>query len=201
MDEFERKTDGSMAYPRKGTLNRLVYKTPLVLWRTGLGSLLSHPLLGGSRMLALTTRGRKSGQPRHTMLSYAPAGGKDYVCSGWGKRSDWVQNVLADPLVTVQVGRREYSARAYRVEDLEEFITVAEDMFLSGGDSHFGPWLDSHGIRYDREDMIAKRGRLMIFGFKPVQEAGPAHLTADLGWIWLLPAALILLILGAVVIF
>jgi len=201
MDELDQKTSASMAYPRKGTLNRLVYKTPLILWRTGLGSLLSHPLLGGSRMLALTTRGRKSGQPRHTMLSYVPAGGKDFVCSGWGKRSDWVQNIRNDPLVTVQVGRRQYSARAYRVEDLEEFITVAEEMFLTGGDSHFGPWLDSHGIRSDREDMIAKRERLMIFGFKPVPEAGPAPLTADLRWIWLLFPALVVFIWGMLILF
>jgi len=201
MDRFEQKTSGSMSYPQKGTLNRLIYKTPLLLWRTGLGPILSHPLLGGSRMLALTTRGRKSGLPRHTMLSYAPAGGKDYVCSGWGERSDWVKNVLADPLVTVQVGRKTYTGQAYRVQDLEEFTTVAQGMFLTGGDSHFKPWLASYGISYELQDMIAKRDRLYVFGFEPAAGSGPTPLAADLRWFWLLLAALILSIWGALVFF
>jgi deazaflavin-dependent oxidoreductase (nitroreductase family) len=196
MTEKKQEAAGSMTYPSKGTIDRLMYKIPLILWRTGLGTLLSHPRMGGSRMLALTTRGRKSGQPRHTMLSYALAGGKDYVCSGWGKRSDWVRNILQDPLVTVQVGREVYSARAYRVEDLDEFTTVVEEMFRTGGDSHFKPWLASYGINYDREDMIAKRDRLHIFGFKLVEEIGPAPLKADLRWTWLLFPALALVIWG-----
>ena len=150
-------------------------------------------------MLALTTRGRKSGHPRHTMLSYAPAAGKDYVCSGWGERSDWVKNILADPLVTIQLGRREYAGQAYRVDDLEEFTAVAEQMFLTGGDSHFKPWLASYGIKYDREDMIAKRDRLAIFGFEPVEENGPDPLHADLGWIWLIFPVLALAIWGGVI--
>lgn len=199
MGEYEGKPSRSMTYPSKGTFNRLLYKTPLFLWRAGMGPLLSHPVLGGSRMLALTTRGRKSGQPRHTMLSYAPAAGKDYVCSGWGERSDWVKNILADPLVTIQVGRREYTGWAYRVDDLEEFMAVAEQMFLTGGDSHFEPWLASHGITYDLEDMIAKRERLAIFGFVPVEEVGPDPLQADLGWIWLIFPVLVLAIWGGVI--
>jgi len=200
MNNKQQDTSPSMTYPSKGTFNRLFFKTPLFLWRTGMGPLLSHPALGGSRMLALTTRGRKSGQPRHTMLSYAPAGSKDYVCSGWGKRSDWVKNMLADPLVTVQVGQKTYSARAYRVTDLEEFTTVAEGMFLTGGDAHFEPWLASYGIDHDLEDMIAKRDRLQVFGFEPVEEPGPSPLPADLRWIWLLLASLILTIVGALII-
>ena len=200
MNTSEKKASRSMSYPSKGTFNRLLFKFPLFWWRTGLGPILSHPLLGGSRMLTLTTWGRKSDLPRHTMLSYAPAGGKDYVCSGWGERSDWVKNVLADPLVTVQVGRKIYSGRAYRVQDLQEFTTVAEAMFLTGGDSHFKPWLASYGIDYDLEDMIAKRDRLYVFGFEPVEENGPTPLAADLRWIWLLLAALILSIWVAILI-
>ncbi len=198
MAQINQKTTGSMAYPKKGTFNHLLYKTPLLLWRTGMGPLLSHPKLRGSRMLALTTLGWKSGLPRHNMLSCASVGGKDYVCSGWGKRSDWVKNILANPQVTVQVGRKGYTARAHRVQDQEEFSLVAEEMFLTGGDSHFKPWLESYGIQYDLEDMITKRDRLYVFGFDPVEGPGPEPLPADLRWIWLLLIALILTIWGAV---
>lgn len=192
MEELDGKAPRGMTYPAKGTLSRLLFKTPLFLWRAGMGPLLSHPRMGGSRMLAITTLGRKSGLPRHTVLSCASSGGKDYVCSGWGTRSDWVKNILENPRVTVQVGRRTYTARAYRVKDLEEFSQVAEQMFLTGGDSHFEPWLEAYGISLDQEDMIAKRDRLHVFGFKPTEGEGPAPLKADLRWIWLLIISLVL---------
>ena len=201
MGEIEGKSSGSMAYPRKGTLNRLLFKTPLFLWRAGLGPLLSHPRMGGSRMLALTSIGRATGKPRHTILSCASTGGKDYVCSGWAKRSDWAKNLLRNPLVTIQTYRKTYAARAYRVTKLEEFSRVAEEMFLTSGDSHFKPWLESYGINYDREDMIAKRSRLYIFGFEPVDDVGPEPLPADLRWIWLLIIAYVSLIWGALIVF
>jgi len=201
MDEYEQKTSGNMNYPSKGTFNRLLFKTPLFWWRTGFGPLLSHPALGGGKMLAITTLGRVSGLPRHTMLSYAAAGGKEYVLSGWGSRSDWVKNILANPLVTVQVGRRGYTAQAYRVEDREEFTMVADEMFRTGGDSHFKPWLESYGVRYDRDDLVAKRDRVTVFGFQPVDDPGPPPLASDLRWIWLLLAALVLAIWGAVALF
>jgi hypothetical protein len=130
------------------------------------------------------------------MLSYAPAGGKDYVCSGWGERSDWVKNILADPLVTVQVGRHQYTGKAYRVVDVDEFTTVAEKMFLTGGDSHFQPWLESYDIRFKKKDMIAKRDRLFIIGFEPVEQEGPPSLQADLRWIWPI-LVIVILITGA----
>ena len=201
MSNYEAKHSSSMAYPKKGTLNRLIFKAPLILWRSGLGPLLSHPRMGGSRMLAITTIGRKSGKPRHTILTCASSGGKDYVCSGWGKRSDWVKNLQRNPLVTIQTYRKTYTARAYQVTNLEEFSQVAEDMFLTGGDSHFEPWLNSYGIQFDSEDMIAKRSRLYIFGFEPVDELGPEPLPADLRWIWLLIIAYISLIWGALIVF
>ncbi len=118
------------------------------------------------------------------MLSYARVGGKEYVCSGWGARTDWYQNIKANPLVTVQVGRREYPAKARRVDDIEEYKNVVEKMFETGGDSHFGSWLESFGIEFTKEDMIAKRDRLYIVGFDKSDEDGPPPMAVNLKWMW-----------------
>ncbi|MFN2113523.1 MAG: nitroreductase family deazaflavin-dependent oxidoreductase [Anaerolineales bacterium] len=150
----------------------------------GLGSYLGHPARGGSRMLVLTSRGRKSGQPRHTMVSAVDVEGRDYIVSGWGHRSQWVKNVENDPLVTVQVYRRTYPAVIRRVADLEEFSQVVQKMFQTGGDSHFKPWLASLGIKYSPEDMAAKRDRISMYGFDPADQEGPAPLRTDLGWVF-----------------
>lgn len=146
---------------------------------------MSHPALGGHKMLVLSCRGRISRLPRHTMLSYVSTDDdREYVCSGWGAKTDWYKNIEVNSLVTVQVGRKAYVAKARRVEDIDEYTKVVEEMFESGGDSHFASWLESFGIAYDREDMIAKRDRLYIVGFGPSEEAGPPPMPVDLKWLW-----------------
>ena len=135
-------------------------------------------------MLVLTTRGRKSGLPRHTMLSYILSEGKEYVASGWGTRADWTKNILADPLVTVQARGRIYSAEIRRISELEEFKDVAKSLLDSGGDSHLEPWLDLMGIDNDLNDFVNKRDRAFFYGFDPVDDEGPTPLRADLLWIW-----------------
>lgn len=185
-------SDQLLPYPARGTLDRLIYKLPLVLWRMGLGTYFSHPARGGSRTLVLTTRGRKSGLPRHTMVSAVGIEGKDYILSGWGPRSQWVKNISQDPLVTVQVFRRTYQALIRRVTEAEEYSRVVAQMFETGGDSHFKSWLASLGIDYSPEDMLAKQSRVYLFGFDPIDQEGPAPLKADLAWVF--PTLLVLAI-------
>jgi deazaflavin-dependent oxidoreductase (nitroreductase family) len=175
---FQQEASGSMAYPRRGTLNRVVFKQPVFWWRMGFGALL------GRWMILLTTWGRKSRLPRHTMLSYTLHTGKAYLISGWGERSDWYQNLSADPHVTVQFGGRSYHATARRVIDLEEYKAVMQKMLQTGGDSHFKPWLRSLDIAYDINDLVAKRERVHLVALDPSDQAGPPHLRADLIWLW-----------------
>lgn len=183
---------GALAYPKKGSIARLIYKLPLLLWRLGFGPYLSHPARGGKKMLVVTTRGRKSGLPRHTMVSYITTNNKNYVISGWWLRSDWVKNFQTDPLVTIQAGERIYAARARRLEDLEEIKAVAQKLFDTGGDSHFKSWLKDLDIEPNLDDLLIKRERVFLIGFDPVDEDGPPPLSADLLWIWAIMISLLL---------
>ena len=106
---FRQDATGSMTYPARWTLNRFLFKSPVIWWRMGLGPLLRR------WMLLLTTWGRRSRLPRHTLLSYTLHAGKAYVISGWGDRTDWYQNLSADPQVTVQFGSSPFAAIARRV--------------------------------------------------------------------------------------
>lgn len=38
--DFQQKANGAMTYPAKGTLNRLLFKSPLICWRMGLGQIM-----------------------------------------------------------------------------------------------------------------------------------------------------------------
>lgn len=68
-------------------------------------------------VLLLTTRGRKSGQPRLTPLQYEEVDGLYYIASARGAEADWYKNILADPRVHVRLREREFEAVAEPVTD------------------------------------------------------------------------------------
>ncbi len=53
----------------------------------------------------LTTRGRRTGRPHRIEIWYATGGDEAslYLLAGGGRSSDWVQNLLADPNVQVEL--------------------------------------------------------------------------------------------------
>ena len=66
-------------------------------------------------LLLLNTIGAKSGQPRTNPLAYITDGDRIVVIASKGgahTHPDWYYNVLAHPLVTVELGRERFQARA-----------------------------------------------------------------------------------------
>lgn len=53
----------------------------------------------------LTTTGRRTGRPHRIEIWYAADGDRLYLLSGGGRSSDWVQNLIADPAVLVEINR------------------------------------------------------------------------------------------------
>ncbi|GAB4458508.1 MAG: nitroreductase family deazaflavin-dependent oxidoreductase [Anaerolineales bacterium] len=90
-------------------LLRLFLRMPIALYRARLGWLL------GGRFLMLTHTGRKSGQPRQTVLEvvhHDPATGAYFVAAAWGGKADWFRNIQANPAVQVTAGTRTFPATA-----------------------------------------------------------------------------------------
>lgn len=59
----------------------------------------------------LTTTGRRTGRPHRIEIWYAADGDTLYLLAGGGRSSDWVQNLLADPAVLVELDGRVHSGR------------------------------------------------------------------------------------------
>jgi deazaflavin-dependent oxidoreductase (nitroreductase family) len=62
--------------------------------------------------LYLTTRGRRTGEPREIEIWFTQHDGRYYVIAEY-ETSHWVRNVRADPRVQIKVGESQTSARAW----------------------------------------------------------------------------------------
>jgi deazaflavin-dependent oxidoreductase (nitroreductase family) len=77
---------------------------------------------GSGRTLLLTTTGAKSGTERTVPLAYLPDGERLLIFgsrAGSDKHPDWYWNLRKNPIVTVEVGRERYQARATPLEGEE----------------------------------------------------------------------------------
>ena len=67
---------------------------------------------GETEFLYLTTTGWRSGQPRQIEIWFTRHDGRHYVIAEHLWETHWVQNVRADPRVSVRVGDDAFAARA-----------------------------------------------------------------------------------------
>jgi deazaflavin-dependent oxidoreductase (nitroreductase family) len=91
-----------------------------MFYSIGAGRLLGH------RFLLLTHRGRKTGRPHRCVLevlAWRPDASEAVVISGFGERSQWLQNVLAGGAQEVAIGGFRFVPQM-RVLDVEEGVRV-----------------------------------------------------------------------------
>ena len=85
-------------------------------------------------LLLLTTRGRKSGEPRTSPLVYDRDGDDLVVIASYAGRDvhpSWYRNLVADPTVTVELGVQRFEATAVVTEGEERarlYAAQAEKM-------------------------------------------------------------------------
>jgi deazaflavin-dependent oxidoreductase (nitroreductase family) len=73
-------------------------------------------------LVLLTTTGARSGQPRTTPLAYSRDGDHLVIIASAGGAPtdpDWFHNLVAHPIVTVELGADTFQARATVVEGIE----------------------------------------------------------------------------------
>ena len=98
-----------------GLLFRWIFKIPVLFYRLGLWNLV------GKRVLMLITTGRKTGKTRYTPLEYGydPASDSYTVMAGWGGKTDWYRNAVANRRVRARVQQRAFEATVEPLTDAE----------------------------------------------------------------------------------
>jgi deazaflavin-dependent oxidoreductase (nitroreductase family) len=108
--------------PPRG-ISRILWRIPILLFRIGLGGLM------GKRFLLLHHKGRKSGIIRQAVVEivqFEQETGCYYVVSGFGPKSDWYQNVVAHPDVTIQIGSKKIAVQAIQVPAQQAEIVLLD---------------------------------------------------------------------------
>ena len=185
-EPFQQKNKGFLTYP-SGGWRKAMFKWPVQLWRLGLGPLM------GKLFVLITTTGRKSGLPRHTLTEVHHMNGRKYAPSGFGRRAQWYKNIEADPHVTIQTDKGAESVVAVRVTDDEELLALLEVMVKKDGQAMLTMFFNSLDIENTPEDILAKKDRIYWLRFDPTDEPTPPPLKADLVWVWPVTAVLVLL--------
>ncbi|MFQ3566395.1 MAG: nitroreductase family deazaflavin-dependent oxidoreductase [Aggregatilineales bacterium] len=171
MDEKKLITE-QLAYPASPVM-KYIYRTPILLYRLGLGFIVGH------LFMIMTTWGRKSGLPRRTAIEFHEFQGRKYVMVGW-ERSDWYQNLQANPLLTIQTAKGIEHVRARR-------LTSDDDLNAAWDAAEHSPFIQAAvkltGANLTRESFLAQRDRFILLTFDPTDEPTPPPLEADLLWV------------------
>jgi len=161
--------------PYPSGLVKWLYKTPILLYRLGLGFLV------GRLFMVMTTLGRKSGQPRRTAIEFHEYKGRRYVFSAWGTKADWYRNIEANPGITIQTWRGPESVLARRVDSDAE-LAQAFDFAMSNPSIRMV--MKSAGFGQTLEQFLAQKGRFTFVTFDPTDHPTPVPLRSDLAWVW-----------------
>ena len=154
---------------------RWLFRAPRVIYAAHAGPLLGH------RFLLLRHRGRRTGNPHATVLevlSWDQASHEAIVISGFGRRAQWLRNVLAAGTAEVEIARERWPATV-RPLGLAEGAAVLADY---EGRNRFAQRLLRRllsrlaGGRYDgtEEARRAVAERLPLVAFTPARSPG-AH--------------------------
>ena len=153
--------------------------------KAGLGKYLSNPLTG--YLMILRTRGRKSGEMRDAPLGYTVIGNHLYCMAGFGRKTHWFQNVLADPKVEVILPSRAFSGFAQEVTDEAERLRALPPLLRSMG-VIVGPTGMGNVWKMSPEEASAKCEGLPLVR---IQATGIAAGPDDPGgWSWAVPIGL-----------
>lgn len=161
----------------------------LLMWRLGLGRWVNiWPEVGG-RIMVITHLGRKTGIKRYTPVNYTIADGEVYCTAGFGSRSDWYCNIMANPQVEVWLPDGWWAGVAEEVTDAEIRVPLLRQVLIDSGFAARAAGLDPVTMSNDELDAATHDYRLIHIRLAEAR-TGPGG-PGDLAWVWPLTTLLL----------
>jgi deazaflavin-dependent oxidoreductase (nitroreductase family) len=163
----------------------------LTLWRLGLGPWLSFWPEGFGRYMVITHTGRKSGKPYKTPVNYAVVDGDIYCTAGFGAKSDWYQNMLANPGVEVWLQDGWWKGEAEDITDCEDFLLILREVLISSGFAT--PLFEGFNPKEISDEELAEKAKnYRLMRIRLIAARTGLEGPGDLAWVWPLATFLLL---------
>ena len=120
-------------------------------------------MFANTKLLLVTAKGAKSGQTRTHPVAYTMDGERYVIIASKGgadTHPDWFHNLVAHPLVTVEVGHEKFQAKATQVHEPERTRLYAEHARVMPGFAEY--------------EKKTKR-KIPVFVLERVHEHAPDH--------------------------
>lgn len=162
----------------------------VLLWRLGLGRMMSRRELSG-QIMVITHIGQKSGKIRRTPVNYALVDGEVYCTAGFGQKSDWYRNIQSNPQVEVWMPKGWWAGVADDVTGSPRRFELLRQVLIASGFASHAAGIDP--IKISDEDLakVSAKYRLVRI-HRTIPCTGPDG-PGDLAWVWLVAAMGLLL--------
>lgn len=158
-------------------------KLMVLLWRLGLGPWINASPDTGGRIMVLTTIGRKSGQKRRAPVNYARVNGDVYCLAGFGQKTHWFRNLLANPDVEVWLPDGWWTGHAEEVTDPEEQLHLVRRILMNSGfAAEAFEAIDPHSI--SDEELREHSADWPVVHIRLEQALNGRGGPGDLAWLW-----------------
>ncbi|NQV07015.1 nitroreductase family deazaflavin-dependent oxidoreductase [bacterium] len=154
----------------------------LLIWRTGLGWSTDLWPAGFGRLMVIEHVGRKSGAAYRTPVNFTRCGPDTYCLAGFGPRTDWYRNVLAQPDIAIWLPDGRWTAAAVDVSDSSERLPLMRRVLIDSGFASRSVGLNPK-VASD-ETLAAATDSYRLLRITPVEREDAPIGPGDLAWIW-----------------
>jgi deazaflavin-dependent oxidoreductase (nitroreductase family) len=140
--------------------------------------------------MVVTHTGRKTGIRRRTPVNYTIADGEVYCTAGFGSKSDWYRNIVANPEVEVWLPDGWWAGVAQEVTQRELRLPLLRQVLIDSGLAARAVGIDPVGMTNEELDSVTADYRLIHIRRTEARTGtgGPG----DLAWVW--PLATMILV-------
>lgn len=140
--------------------------------------------------MVITHTGRKTGIRRHTPVNYTIADGEVYCTAGFGSKSDWYRNIMANPEVEIWLPEGWWAGAAEAVTDPDTRIPLLRQVLIDSGFAARAAGIDPVGMT--NAELEAATTDYRLIHIRRTEACTGRGGPGDLAWVW--PLATMILV-------
>jgi deazaflavin-dependent oxidoreductase (nitroreductase family) len=140
--------------------------------------------------MVINHTGRKTGIKHQTPLNYTIADGEIYCTAGFGSKSDWYRNIMANPEVEIWLPNGWWAGAAEEITDDQVRMPLLRQVLIDSGFAARAAGIDP--VTKTNEELNATTADYRLIHIRRTKACTGPGGPGDLAWVWPL-ATLILL--------